>query len=586
MNFFLVRLIKVSLLSICALFITACQTTIKTSKAISTNTVEKGIKYHLPADIFTIKTKKTLVKSKKISDCLIAEPRKEMDSYEIEPVRIETVSDTSHFYTLSLSPGWFSTDRLTIERMNDKPLLKKIDFHSDGTSADVAVNTVKTIAAIAGAATGINVGGATAVISDAKKLLNETILNNAAYAPCLGGVTIDSRLNRIQNFAINESSQAKSEWENIVDEQKNIEKIEERIKSQLNILAAEMDQKNIANIKGKIKIYDEQLLKSILKLNALKKVFLSSVNIVVTHNKIGPKTTETEIIRTFYADEILSSKQFLDCEGGETTCDGKNKLVYDDYLELHYGLTLDPAFDSGAVNNPYKVSSNKLWVDNGVYVRDSLPYRYTIYSIDNHGISTKMQSNIIQLFNKDVAPTAIDLSTAFFGDNKVLMQFTDKGTLFNAKVESASKAADLSTASEKVASGGLDSFKSSITKINLIKGEQYKIAQAKIGYQLALATKRNEILTQELTLEGTLASKEKALEKIKLDKDVEYLQSLKNKISLETDLSILEQANLSASNLDTVKNDKAMLQAQTETLKALQLLINELDKIRKSATGK
>jgi len=196
--------------------------------------------------------------------------------------------------------------------------------------------------------------------------------------------------------------------------------------------------------------------------------------------------------------------------------------------------------------------------------------------------SVLIQSEIVHLFSKDVAPTAIDLSTANIGDNKVLLEFTDTGTLYNSKVVSSSKALELSANISLATTSALDSYKSAVVSIKDIKAEEYNISVAKLQNDLDVVTKRREILSEELVYEGSLASKDKLLEKANLDSEILYLTSLKDKISLETDLSILTKINsaaLDVSNVDN-DNDKAMLAAQTETLKALQLLINTINELK------
>ena len=509
----------------------ACTTTIETSKAITSNTVHKGVKYHLPADIFTIKTKETKITTRKIDECInLSKTFKYI--YEIEPVEIETIPDTSHFYTLSLSPGWFSTDTLTITKSQDKPLLKKIDFHSDGKSGEIAVDSIKTIATIAGAYTGI---GSTSLFTPRSEnifqdfLRKANISNNTNISESFSNNnicqnSIDPRLNRIQNYAINKSNPAKEVWANIIDIKGKIKNTKDMVTNQLSNLNNEKNEKAIKNIKEKLAIFQAELKILNTELEKAKILFVASVKSVASTNKLGSHPEEKEHKRMFHTDEVLTSTEFQACLiDNKKVCKDNIQTVFNTYKELHFGITLDPAFDSNISTSPFKASTNNKWVEDGVYTRDSIPYKYTIYSMDN--LTTKsIQSQIIHLFSKDVAPTAIKVSTANIGDNKVLMNFTDKGMLLDVKIDSASKALEIAGATSRGATSALDSFDSSIGKISEIKDKQYQLATAKIDHEIAISQSKLSLLSEELSYEGALASQDKIIEKSKLNKEIDYLK--------------------------------------------------------------
>jgi len=380
------NLIRIAVPFTC-LFMLGCSTKIITTKATTENKIQKGIKYHLPADIFTIKTKNINLVIREIDECLQIKTSPVKTIYEIDPVIIETVADTSHFHTLSLTPGWFSTDTLLIERLNNKPLLKKIDFSSDGKAGEVAVNTVKTIATISGAVSGLNVVNLPSSSSQAMieglntntKIINSLFSNISASC----NVNINSRLNRLQNYAINNSSQAKRIWGEVIDSElasKNIVKLN---LSQLKKLEAENNKDKLAIIKDKLKIFNAELIKHNKKTDELLASFIASVKIIAKEKEIGLKKEQIEYKRMFHADELLTSDELKECSNKGEGCKGELLKTYNEYSNIHYAITLDAAFDSNITSSPYKASSNEKWFLNSVYVRDSLPYKYSVHSINN-----------------------------------------------------------------------------------------------------------------------------------------------------------------------------------------------------------
>ena len=149
-----------------------CANTLKTSGPHEQNSIKNGINYHLPVDVINISSEETYTETKFIAfapEILVDNPAdlkstldkclpiKETKSqiYKPLPVKVHPTEDTSHHFTINITPSAFTDSTISITRGSS--LIREISIDTTGKAGEVTVGGLKTIASLAGAFTGIGI---------------------------------------------------------------------------------------------------------------------------------------------------------------------------------------------------------------------------------------------------------------------------------------------------------------------------------------------------------------------------------------------------------------------------------------------
>lgn len=585
-----------------------------------------GVRYYLPQDFITLTSvikdknvrqlsfnKKTPIEtdSRDFSVCyspVEKQTDKKLDSFEIQ---VETIADHSTFYTIGITPRWFSEGEIVVSR-NDSGLLTGVTLDSEGQVDEIAIDLVKTVASVAGAAAGIPT--VFPKTDKAVKNLDQSSEETCGYRVAkeseeLGGETFLSLSNE-QQFAVLTDPVTKKYWQSLRLELGLLEKLREKDRGIITEITNVDVEKTIDDLVKKEATITAQINGVIGSIERIEGKFKAQATKVSKNFKLSEKDREKEyqvskpIDFWLSEDDGIYKKEFKKLgynfsltkigdipENYEKEFASEiANLVKEEFTKIREEATTDAEAEAQGREFSESISkqiSTKISTirdnieaknktqgnvqsdnEGGIFYRDKTPFFYVIADNDDKEI---LKFGVMELFDPSTEPGFVQYRESTTGDRKLELRFGKEEKDANGQTVNtyalnyvgltySSSGKAISAALSQSVDAGLDAYDTSYSKAVGINDKKRKEELAQIQHSVSVLEKRKEDLIAEIELE----SAEGNTELIRNFNDLQYnIDVLKRKKEyLEAGFGV---ESVSATYQLDLKND--LLQSQIEVLK-------------------
>lgn len=581
-------------LSLC---LSACGIKMISSGPHGTNEDVVGVRYYLPEDIVVVQAEKETRNIKKIKlyinksidpkeasyrDCLEIPDKAEPLPFNINSldVSFKTVADKNKYYTIRASPEWYSSGTINIQR-NNSGLLTGITLASQGQLDEIAVDTVKTVASIAGAVAGVpNLSSIDNILGKGEEAVGKTtckdFINNKAKEKGLGDDF--SSLNPVVQYAVFTDSFVEKNWKIVFDEKVQLQDLMNRQFQLLSDSSQAITEKNLENIETVIVFLDKRIKISRDRLKNKETELLTSVERVSRELGLGITTKTQDVL---YAEPVSFWLKNRPSK--------KKEEIFDNIGHVIQLLPLAQVSESpvNAVVNTISTesSSGSSATDNDnegvIYYRDKTPYLYEV-RITKGGVDKLVTEGYVELFNSDTDPGSVKYEASTTGDRSLALTFgknagegeTVENTyaLNSVNFTYTSSGQAVAKAAYNSVTGGIDEFGKAQDKVFAIKTKRRAEELAQLSHEITKKEKQKDLILKKLEYQGAAESSDLYLEKIKLDYEILTLKNRKDKLTAEFDLEAYV-----VTREQTLQNE--LLKTQLEVLKNQISIREQLKKL-------
>lgn len=598
-----------------SLILSSCGLKLSSSgpNAPNSNPNEDGIRYFLPEDIVVVNASKEVKFGKKLTfhldrdvdpqtatygSCFTIPDTAERLSENITSIDVEfkTVADKSRYYTIKTSTNWYSSGEISIQR-NNSGLLTGIKLDSKGKLDEIAVETVKTVASIAGTIAGIpdfssiDIAGGV----EAKSLVPcNKFINSVATAKGFG--TDFSSLEPVLQYAVFSDAIAQAEWINVIKEKDQLRKLLEQQHSLLNTIPATLTDAIIDNYDKSSSFLSDQIKLSRDRLKTHETAFTESLERVTKSLKIGVTSTTTQDIS--YAQPVgFWFKDYTSVDKSNFI----NEIGHDVVLIPLASLPgTNPASSTGQAQagkdpevsssqppqdkNSSETEQNSEKYDHSdglIFYRDKTPYLYEIRK-KKGGSDTIVKGGYVELFSRETSPGYVRFVTSSTGDRVLTLNFgksNEEGetventyALNSATLTYTSSGLATATAAYNSVTGAVSEYDKALTSVYSIKTKRRAEELAQIDHEVSKKTKQIALLEKSLELKGATESSDLYLEKIKLDYEIQTLLERKKKLVAEFDIEQYVETRDQALQNEVLKTQLEVLQNQLKIRQQLEAL--------------
>lgn len=410
-------------------------------------------------------------------------------------------------------------------------LLKSVSIDSQGKADETLVSGAKAIASIAGAFAGVPsvdidpsalLKHASRSPTDSDINVMRSMLDEADETPinCANwlikilqskGFEGTEEFSELQNYTLVMDSEASLAVLALPGEQARIRKLEQIIQKQESLID-ELSGDDFVEVSEKIKLLKLQLTEARNRLAAFKADFANRQENFKKALGIGKKEKSESKQAVFKASQLPTYANFKRS--------GNNTLK-----SLGVAVTLDPLTTPNTTNAT--VDSDTAFIA----YRDSSPYLMRVIGLEhpedpNNDYLNKHEikvAKVANLFSDTGSVAKIAYETSAFGDRKMVLNFSDGGTLLNVDYTFSSSREAMANAALNGAKGALTKYKSSLETMNAIRQAKRDEELAGIQLQIDRVNKRKALLDAELALVSADSAIESTLELQELNAELQRL---------------------------------------------------------------